>query len=72
VRWGSVAMRQIEMNTVPFMPSKQLALAVSPLHISPIGATLVFSRFSFGFMMFGETPDLHQGDTFLQYSKGTP
>jgi hypothetical protein len=50
-------MRLIEMNTVPFMPSKQPALAVSPLHISPIGATRVFSRFSFGFMMFGAAPD---------------
>jgi len=47
----------IEMNTVPFMPSKLPALAVSPLHISPIGATRVFSRFSFGFMMFAAASD---------------
>jgi hypothetical protein len=56
----------IAMNTVPFMPSKLLGLAVSPLHISPNGGTLAFSRIFFRFMMFVAPIDMHRWDSFQQ------
>jgi len=48
-----------------------LGLAVSPLHISPNGGTLVFRRFFIGFMMFAASLDLYHGDSFQQDQKGT-
>jgi hypothetical protein len=56
----------IAMNTVPSMPSKLLGLAVSPLHISPNGGTLVFSRIFFRFMMAVAPIDIHPWDSFQQ------
>jgi len=52
------------MNTVPSMPSKWLGLAVSPLHISPNGGTLVFSRIFFRFMMLVASIEMHPWDSF--------